>query len=87
MSIAERAILAVRSELGAIAAMRAMLVVEQLPKTCSGKILRSLPRKIVNGEPFDVPATIDDPETPARIAAVVRDYPGRHHPHPQNPVR
>lgn len=87
MSIAERSILAVRSELGAIAAMKAVLVVDQLPKTRSGKILRSLLRKIVNGEPFDVPATIDDPETPAKIAVVFRDYLQRHDTHPQNPGR
>lgn len=84
-SIAERAVLAVRSELGAIAAMKAVLVVEQLPKTRSGKILRSLLRKIVNREPFDIPATIDDPETPAKIAAVCREELGLDDPHLQNP--
>ncbi len=84
-SIAERAVLAVRSELGAIAAMKAVLVVEQLPKTRSGKILRSLLRKIVNREPFDIPATIDDPETPAKIAAVYREELGLDDPHLQNP--
>lgn len=73
--IVERAALAVRNELGAIAALKAVLIVDQLPKTRSGKIMRSLLRKIANSEPYEIPATIDDPETPAKIvAALARIY-------------
>ena len=68
-TMAARVIAAVRAELGAVAALKTAHVVSHLPKTRSGKILRNLLRKIVNGEPFDIPATIDDPETPARIVA------------------
>ncbi|MGG2377400.1 propionyl-CoA synthetase, partial [Salmonella enterica] len=50
---------AVRRELGAVAALKTAFVVPQLPKTRSGKILRNLLRKIVNGEPFTTPPTID----------------------------
>ena len=32
----------------------------RLPKTCSGRILRSLIKKIADGEPWTMPATIDD---------------------------
>jgi propionyl-CoA synthetase len=42
-----------------------------LPKTRSGKILRNLLRKIVNGEAFDIPPTIDDPAIPAMLAEAV----------------
>jgi propionyl-CoA synthetase len=51
----------VRAEVGAFAYFRRALVVERLPKTRSGKILRSTIRKIAAGEEYRVPSTIDDP--------------------------
>jgi len=68
---AKRVIGAVRAELGAVAALKTAYIVPQLPKTRSGKILRNLLRKIVNGEAWDVPATIEDAAVPAAIAAVL----------------
>ncbi len=68
-AIAGLAISAVRAELGAVAALKTVYVVDQLPKTRSGKILRNLLRKIVDREPFSVPPTIDDPAIPNAIAA------------------
>jgi propionyl-CoA synthetase len=67
-----RVIAAVRGELGAVAALKTAHIVAQLPKTRSGKILRNLLRKIASGQPFDVPATIDDPAIPGAIAAQVQ---------------
>ena len=67
-SMERRVIAAVRAELGAVAALKTAYVVNQLPKTRSGKILRNLLRKIVNGDVFDIPPTIDDPGVPAAIA-------------------
>ncbi|MCW1384959.1 AMP-binding protein [Novosphingobium sp. KCTC 2891] len=67
-------IAAVRSELGAVAALKTAYVVPQLPKTRSGKILRNLLRKIVNGEDFVTPATIEDPSVPDVLAARVRAH-------------
>lgn len=64
-------IAAVRAELGAVAALKTAFVVPQLPKTRSGKILRNLLRKIVNSEPFETPATIEDAGVPAIIAGIV----------------
>lgn len=64
-------IAAVRRELGAVAALKTAFVVPQLPKTRSGKILRNLLRKIVNGEPFTTPPTIDDPAVPDLLMAAV----------------
>jgi propionyl-CoA synthetase len=46
--------------------------VPQLPKTRSGKILRNLLRKIVNGEEFTTPPTIEDPAVPALLVHAVR---------------
>jgi len=51
----------VRDQIGPVAAFKNALVVERLPKTRSGKILRGTMRKIADGEAVSVPATIDDP--------------------------
>lgn len=50
----------VRDEIGAVACFKQCAVVKALPKTRSGKILRSTIRKIANGQPYDVPSTIED---------------------------
>ncbi|EJL6389640.1 propionyl-CoA synthetase [Vibrio vulnificus] len=51
----------VRNEIGAVACFKQALVVERLPKTRSGKILRRTIRQIADGEQYAVPSTIDDP--------------------------
>ncbi len=66
-SLPGRVIAAVRKDLGAVAALKTALVVPQLPKTRSGKILRNLLRKIANGEDCAIPATIEDPAAPEAI--------------------
>jgi len=50
----------VRDELGAVASLRDVLVVNRLPKTRSGKILRKLLRNIADEYQFILPSTIDD---------------------------
>ncbi len=65
-------IAAVRHELGAVAALKTAYMVPQLPKTRSGKILRNLLRKIVNGEDFTTPPTIEDPAVPDLLVRAVR---------------
>jgi propionyl-CoA synthetase len=52
----------VRKEIGAVAAFRQAAVVARLPKTRSGKVLRSTMRAIADARPYSVPATIDDPK-------------------------
>jgi propionyl-CoA synthetase len=37
-----------------------VVIVQRLPKTRSGKILRKMMRSIADGEDFQVPSTIDD---------------------------
>jgi len=51
----------VRDKIGAIACFRRVIVVDRLPKTRSGKILRRVIRQIADGEEYSVPSTIDDP--------------------------
>jgi propionyl-CoA synthetase len=52
----------VRDQIGAVAVFKQAIIVKRLPKTRSGKILRSTMRKIADGQEFKVPSTIDDPE-------------------------
>jgi propionyl-CoA synthetase len=66
---------AVRLELGAVAALKSVHVVPQLPKTRSGKILRNLLRKLVNEEPVTTPPTIEDASVPGTIAAILANNP------------
>ena len=51
----------VREQLGPVASFKIAAVVDRLPKTRSGKVLRGTMRRIADGEPYTVPATIDDP--------------------------
>jgi propionyl-CoA synthetase len=51
----------VREEIGPVAAFKLALTIQRLPKTRSGKILRGTMRQIADGEPYKMPATIDDP--------------------------
>ena len=51
----------VRDAIGPVAAFKQAVVVDRLPKTRSGKILRATMVKIANCESFKTPATIDDP--------------------------
>ncbi len=51
----------VRDKIGPVAAFKLAVVVDRLPKTRSGKILRATMVKIADGAEFKMPATIDDP--------------------------
>ncbi len=51
----------VRERIGPVAAFKLAVVVERLPKTRSGKILRGIMSKIADGQAYKAPATIDDP--------------------------
>ncbi|HEX9568875.1 MAG TPA: propionyl-CoA synthetase [Rhodospirillales bacterium] len=51
----------VRDRIGPVAAFKQATVVDRLPKTRSGKILRGTMQKIADNEQYKVPATIDDP--------------------------
>ena len=51
----------IRERIGPVAALRRVDIVEALPKTRSGKILRKTMRGIANGQEEPVPSTIDNP--------------------------
>ena len=61
----------VRKEIGAFANFKQSIVVDRLPKTRSGKILRQVMRKIADKQPFEPPATIDDPMILTEIEAAL----------------
>ncbi|MBM10380.1 MAG: propionyl-CoA synthetase [Magnetovibrio sp.] len=60
--IIEEVVKMVRDRIGAVAAFRQAVIIDRLPKTRSGKILRGTMQKIADSEDYKVPATIDDPE-------------------------
>jgi len=62
----------VRNEIGPVAAFKLCTVVDRLPKTRSGKILRSTMRSIADGEPWAMPATIDDAESLHEVTLALR---------------
>jgi propionyl-CoA synthetase len=57
----------VREQLGAVYSYKASVVVKALPKTRSGKVLRATMKKIAQGQPYAIPATIDDPNILVQI--------------------
>jgi propionyl-CoA synthetase len=63
----------IRESIGPVAAFKSAAVVKRLPKTRSGKVLRGTMRRIANGEPWTMPATIDDPATLDEIKAALAD--------------
>ncbi len=62
----------IRERIGPIAAFRRTLVVERLPKTRSGKILRQAMRGLADGKPVATPPTIDDPAALGEIGAALK---------------
>ena len=59
--IVKEVIKLVRDKIGPVAAFKLAVVVDRLPKTRSGKILRATMVKIADGQDYKMPATIDDP--------------------------
>jgi propionyl-CoA synthetase len=70
--VAAELVAAVRSEIGAVAALREVDIVPALPKTRSGKILRATMREIADGRDPAPPSTIEDPAVLEALAPVLR---------------
>ena len=70
-AVVEALIARMRQEVGAFAFFRRGYVVGRLPKTRSGKILRSVLRDLLEGRPPVVPSTIDDVKIVDEIADVL----------------
>ena len=61
----------VRDQVGALACFRRAIVVQRLPKTRSGKILRAIIRKIAANDQYKMPSTIDDESILAEITEMM----------------
>jgi propionyl-CoA synthetase len=67
-AIVAESVALVRERIGPVAAFRTAVVVERLPKTRSGKILRATMARMADGREWTMPATIDDPAILPEIA-------------------
>ena len=63
----------VRRAIGAFVNFKRAVVVQRLPKTRSGKILRQVMRQMIDGDPYTIPSTIDDPGVIAEIETILKD--------------
>jgi propionyl-CoA synthetase len=70
--IEQECVALVREKIGPVAAFKLAITVPRLPKTRSGKILRGTMKKIADGEPWTMPATIDDPAILEEIGGALR---------------
>lgn len=64
----------VRERMGPVAYFKNAVVVQRLPKTRSGKVLRSTLRSIANGDAWKSPATIDDPAILTEFEQLIKSY-------------
>src|SRR6202012_1246268 len=62
----------VREKIGPVAAFKLAITVARLPKTRSGKILRGTIKKIADGDPWTMPATIEDPKVLDEIGEALK---------------
>ena len=70
--IEQECVALVREKIGPVAAFKLAITVARLPKTRSGKILRGTMKKIADGEPWTMPATIDDPAILDEIGSALK---------------
>lgn len=64
----------IRKNVGAIAKLEEVFIVQKLPKTRSGKILRGTIKKIANQTEYTVPATIEDYAPLEIIEKIVKEW-------------
>ncbi|MGR3464933.1 AMP-binding protein [Limimaricola sp.] len=69
--IVREAVDLVRERVGPVAAFKLAVVVERLPKTRSGKILRATMAQLADGGDVAIPATIDDPAILDELRAAI----------------
>ena len=64
----------IREKIGPVASMKNALVVNRLPKTRSGKILRKLIRTMLDGKEYQMPSTIDDESVVEELQLKMNEY-------------
>lgn len=72
-ALEEELVQVIRNKIGAIAVFKSALIVNRLPKTRSGKILRKTIARLADGKSFVMPSTIDDPSVIDEIIAVLKE--------------
>lgn len=70
--IIQEVVAMVREKIGPVVAFKTACVVERLPKTRSGKILRAVMARVANGENVTPPSTMDDPAILDEIAEALK---------------
>ena len=70
--ICKELVQSVRDKIGPVAAFKNVVVVQRLPKTRSGKVLRGTMKQIADSVEYKVPATIDDPAILDEITTALR---------------
>ncbi|MEE4297597.1 MAG: propionyl-CoA synthetase [Wenzhouxiangella sp.] len=75
--VSDELVALVREKVGAVACFRRAVIVQRLPKTRSGKILRRTLRELADGQETAVPSTIDDPAIIEEIRSTLEGGAGR----------
>lgn len=71
-AVRDEVVAMVREKLGPVAFFKSAVQVKGLPKTRSGKILRTIIRSIANGDEYKVPGTIESMDTIDEITIVIK---------------
>lgn len=62
----------IRDDIGAVASLKRVIVVNRLPKTRSGKVLRRTIKQVADGEQYTMPSTIEDPSSITEIESALQ---------------
>ena len=61
----------IRTDIGAIASLKELLIIDRLPKTRSGKILRKTLRQMIDGQEIEIPSTIEDNQVITELSTLL----------------
>jgi propionyl-CoA synthetase len=61
----------IRNDIGAIASLKNLLIIDRLPKTRSGKILRKTLRQMIDGQEVEIPSTIEDSQVITELSSAL----------------
>ena len=61
----------IRKDIGAIASLKELIIIDRLPKTRSGKILRKTLRQMIEGKNIDIPSTIEDSQVITELSSTL----------------
>jgi len=64
----------IRTDIGAIASLKDLLIIDRLPKTRSGKILRKTLRQMIDGQEIEIPSTIEDSQVITELSTMLVNF-------------